>query len=144
MKKTIKIIILLIMFISIIYENAVFAYTSEDGVGTIIEGTVTDGWGYWLQDGNTHMDIDIELGKSGAEESSKQMTERLLGWLQVIGSIISVIALLIIGFRYMFSSLEEKAQMKGVLIYYVVGAVLVFATSNLLSIVYKVITGLSV
>ena len=55
------------------------------------------------------------------------------------GSVISVIALLIIGFRYMMSSLEDRAAMKGVMIYYIIGAVLVFATSNVLSIVYNVI-----
>ena len=56
-----------------------------------------------------------------------------------MGSILSVAALMIIGFRYMLSSLEEKAAMKGILIYYVVGCVLVFATSNILSIVYDII-----
>jgi len=127
MKKMIK--VLLIMFILIFIVNN-YAYA---GFG-FFEGIYGDG--------DTHMDIDIELGKSGAESSSKQITERILGTLQVIGSVVAVIALIIIGFRYMFSSLEEKAQMKGVLIYYVVGAALVFATSNLLSVVYKVISGI--
>ena len=66
----------------------------------------------------------------------------MLGTVQVVGSIISVIALIIIGIRYMISSVEEKANLKGVLIYYIIGAVLVFATSNILSIVYKVLNNL--
>ena len=108
------------------------------------EEIVTEGlWGWMLQDDDITMDTDIKIGNSGAEESSKEITERLLGIVQVIGSVVSVIALLIIGFRYMFSSLEEKANMKGILIYYVIGAVLVFATSNVLSVVYKVITSLN-
>ena len=101
----------------------------------------TEGFGYFLHD-NTKINIDIELGKSGAEQASKEMTGRILGWIQLIGTVASVIALAVIGFRYMISSVEEKAEMKDVLIYYIVGAFLVFATSNLLSVVYNVLNGL--
>ena len=88
------------------------------------------------------IDTDITIGGTSAISSSKVMTARLLGIVQVIGSIISVIALIIIGIRYMISSVEERASMKGVLVYYIVGAVLVFATTNILSIAYKAISGL--
>lgn len=88
------------------------------------------------------IDTNITIGGTTAINSSETMTERLLGVVQVIGSVVSVLALVILGIRYMFSSLEEKAQMKGVLIYYVVGAILVFATSNILSAAYKAIWGL--
>lgn len=116
---------------------------SDDTAADAVAGVISDGWGYFMQD-DTHMDININWGQSGAESTSKTITEKLLGVFQAIGSVISVIALVIIGFRYMFSSLEEKAQMKGVLIYYVIGAVLVFATSNILSIVYNAIKGVSI
>lgn len=89
--------------------------------------------------GYTGIDTDISIGDSDAVSASKPMTERILGRVQVIGTIISVMALVIIGIRYMSSSVEEKADMKGVLIYYVIGAVLVFATVNLLSIAYEMI-----
>lgn len=88
------------------------------------------------------MDTNITIGGSGAQKSSLGITKRMLGIVQTIGSIISVVALIIIGIRYMFSSVEDKASMKGVLIYYVVGAVLVFATSNILGIAYDIISGL--
>ena len=141
LKKLNIIIIFLIIFLSIAQVN-VFATPKDDSTGEKIWGTFTDGWGYWLQE-ESDMDIDIQLGQSGAESSSVKFTERILGYIQAIGSVISVIALLIIGVRYMFSSIEEKAQMKGILIYYVIGATLVFAASNLLGVVYKLLNGLS-
>ncbi len=91
---------------------------------------------------NQTINTNITIGGTTAIRSSEGMTRRLLGIVQAIGSVISVLALVIIGIRYMFSSLEERAQMKGVLIYYVIGAILVFATSSLLGAVYKAIWGL--
>lgn len=88
------------------------------------------------------IDTDYKLGTTGAEHASDDMISRILGYIQAIGSIISVVALLIIGFRYMFSSIDEQAKVKEVLIYYVIGAILVFATSNIVGILYDVISGI--
>ena len=85
------------------------------------------------------INTDIEIGDTGAIDSSVDITESIVGTLQMAGSVISIIALIIIGMRYMFSSIEEKAQMKGVLGYYIAGCVLSFATSNLLSFAYNII-----
>lgn len=58
--------------------------------------------------------------------------------LQYVGSIASVICIIVIGIRYMMGSVEEKAQYKKTLMPYLIGAALVFATTNILSIVYNV------
>lgn len=146
MKKTNIIVkILLILIVSmLIVPNNIFAKKSDgDKIDEQIEGTITQGFGYRMQKDGT-MDTDISIGNNkDAINSSKGFTEKILGYVQAIGSVISVVALLIIGIRYMVSSLEEKAQMKGLIIYYVIGAVLVFATSNLLSVAYKVINGIT-
>lgn len=89
------------------------------------------------------IDTDVEIGKTNAIHSSESMITKLVGSLQVVGTVVSVIALLIIGLRYMFSSLEEKAEMKGVIGYYILGAVLVFATSTVLGLVYNVISNIN-
>ena len=85
------------------------------------------------------INTDIDIGNTAAIKSSVDITERIVRTLQTAGTVISIIALIIIGMRYMFSSVEEKAQMKGVLGYYIAGCVLVFATSNVLSFAYNVI-----
>lgn len=84
------------------------------------------------------MDTSINISSTAAG-SSKEMTKRILGMVQAIGSVVSVVALVIIGIRYMISSVEEKANMKGVLVYYIVGAVLVFATSNILGVAWDLL-----
>lgn len=85
------------------------------------------------------IDTDFELGTTSGIHENDDIIGNIVGKLQVIGSVLSVIALCVIGIRYMLSSLEEKAEMKGVIIYYVIGAVLIFATSNILSVVYNAI-----
>lgn len=88
------------------------------------------------------IDTNISIGKTNAINSSKEYTKKILGTVQVIGSIVSVVALCIIGMRYMISSVEEKAELKGVLLYYIIGAVLVFATTTIVSVAYNVISNL--
>ena len=84
----------------------------------------------------------MHIGQTNAINSSREMTESILGTFQVLGSVVSVIALIIIGMRYVFSSLEEKAQMKGVIGYYITGCVLVFATSNVVGGAWNVLDGI--
>lgn len=84
------------------------------------------------------MDTSVTLNTKEAGSTNK-ITSQILGTVQVIGSIISVMALVIIGIRYMMSSVEEKANIKGILVYYVVGAVLVFATSNVLGVAWDLL-----
>ena len=88
------------------------------------------------------IDTNVNIGETDAINSSDSMISEFVGVFQVIGAVISILALVIIGIRYMLSSLEEKAKMKGILVYYIIGAILVFATSSVLSIAYNVMTNL--
>ena len=85
------------------------------------------------------IDTELQVGNTAAAQTSVGMTERIVGTLQVAGTIISVISLIIIGMRYMLSSVKERAQIKGVLTYWIIGAVLVLCTSNVLAVVYDVV-----
>lgn len=67
---------------------------------------------------------------------------KILGLIQVAGTGIAVIMLLVIGVKYILASVQEKAQLKETLVPYVIGAILLFGGSNLLSIVYKFIKSL--
>ncbi len=84
------------------------------------------------------INTNVVIGNTSAASSSVVMTNNIVGTLQVLGTIISVAALIIIGIRYMISSVDDKAQLKGVIPYYVAGAVLVFATSNILALAHSV------
>lgn len=81
------------------------------------------------------------IGDSDKED--KKLTEignKIIGPIQVVGSLVSVIAIIIIGIKYMLGSIEEKAQYKEILGPYFLGAIMVFGITNLLSIVYNIAT----
>lgn len=82
-----------------------------------------------------------QYGQVQGEDSYANFSNKVgvfLTIFQVIGSITSVICIIVIGVRYMMGSVEEKAQYKKTLMPYLIGAVLIFATTNVLSIVYNV------
>lgn len=72
----------------------------------------------------------------------KNMGNTIIGIVQFVGTFTSVIALIVIGIKYMTGSIEEKAEYKKTMVPYVIGAILVFATTNLLGIVNSVTGGL--
>lgn len=59
----------------------------------------------------------------------------IIGGIQLIGSIISVIVLILLGIKYMTGSVEEKAEYKQTMIPYLIGAIMLFAITNLLAII---------
>ena len=60
---------------------------------------------------------------------------KILGIVQSVGTSISVIMLTIIGIIYVTSSPDKKAELKQRLIIFTIGAILLFAASNIMSIV---------
>ena len=66
------------------------------------------------------------------EQKLKNIGNKIIGTIQVIGSVVSVVAIMIIGIRYMAGSIEEKAQYKETLGPYFIGAVLVFGIITVL------------
>ena len=65
----------------------------------------------------------------------------IIGVVQVIGSISSVIALILIGIKYVMGSVEEKAEYKQTLKPYLIGAIMVFGITNLLGIIQSIVIG---
>ena len=63
--------------------------------------------------------------------------KRIIGMVQAIGSILSVVVLVILGIKYMMGSAEEKAEYKKTFIPYLIGAILIFAASNLAGMIYN-------
>ena len=54
-----------------------------------------------------------------------------------VGSIASVIVLVVLGIKYMMGSAEEKAEYKKTLLPYIIGAVFVFAASTIASVIFN-------
>lgn len=62
----------------------------------------------------------------------------ILGGINVVGVIVSVVTLMIVGIKYMFGSVEEKAEYKKTMTMYLIGAVLVFSITTIPNILYKI------
>lgn len=59
--------------------------------------------------------------------------------ITTIGSILSVIVLIILGLKYMMGSVEEKAEYKKTMMPYVIGATILFGASTFASVIYNVV-----
>lgn len=60
----------------------------------------------------------------------------IVGILQTVGIVLSVVVLIVLGIKYMMGSAEEKAEYKKTMIPYLIGAILIFAATNLASMIY--------
>jgi len=67
----------------------------------------------------------------------------IVGILQTVGIVLSVVVLIVLGIKYMMGSAEEKAEYKKTMMPYLVGAALIFAASALAQVVFKFFTGIS-
>ena len=80
---------------------------------------------------------------TGANEIST-VGKSLVGILQTVGIVLSVVVLIILGIKYMMGSAEEKADYKKSMIPYIVGAALIFAASAFAQVIFQFFTGISV
>ena len=67
----------------------------------------------------------------------KNKGNKIIGAVQFVGSFVSVIALVIMGIKYMLGSVEEKAEYKKTMMPYIIGAALVFAASAIAGMIYS-------
>ena len=68
--------------------------------------------------------------------SVKSLGQQILAIVQLVGSIAAVVVLVVLGIKYMMGSAEEKAEYKKTMIPYIIGAVLIFAASNVAGMIY--------
>ena len=64
----------------------------------------------------------------------------IIAAFQVLGTITAVVALMVIGLRYMLGSTEERANYKETMLPYLIGAIMVFTIPNLLRILYDLVS----
>ena len=83
------------------------------------------------------IDVDDYKPSNLTEDTETiNFANNIIGLFQALGSIVSVLALVLIGIKYMMGSVEEKAEYKQTMIYYIIGAILVFAISNISAVIY--------
>jgi len=117
MKKEEKILIVLINIILILFL-----------ISNVVFGTLID-------------EFEKSIDTSGAGEL-KDTGETILGVIQVIGTITAVAMLMILGVKYMMGSADQKAEYRKSMLPYFIGAILIFAASNLADTIYGWAKGL--
>lgn len=80
---------------------------------------------------------DVEIG--GLQDLGK----KIVATVQTIGVVVAVVILLVLGIKYMMGSAEEKADYKKSMIPYIVGAILIFASTTIVNIVYNMAMALN-
>lgn len=75
---------------------------------------------------------------SGADKFF-DFSNRVIGTIQVFGSISSVVALVLLGIKYVIGSAEEKAEYKQTMKPYLIGAIMVFTMTNILGIIQEIV-----
>lgn len=68
------------------------------------------------------------------------MGNTIIGVIQLVGSFISLIIFMIIGIKYMFGSVEEKAEYKETFKPYLIGALMLFGITNILGIISDIVS----
>lgn len=76
------------------------------------------------------------------EEDANVITERansIIGVFITVGVVIAAVTLTILGIKYMMGSVEEKAEYKKSMIPYLIGSILLFATSTIVGIIANIV-----
>ena len=87
-------------------------------------------------------DLDKYKGSSTNSDKFKSKVNNLLIIVKTVGIILSVIALAIIGIKYMIGSIEERAEYKKTMIPYLVGVFLVFSVTTIPQLIYSIVNDL--
>ena len=78
-------------------------------------------------------------GSGATTDVSKinDLGQNVISIVATVGSIISVVVLVVLGIKYMMGSAEEKAEYKKTLLPYIIGAALVFAASTVATVIFN-------
>ena len=85
-------------------------------------------------------EIKGDTSVKGTQEI-QNVGQSIVGILQTVGIVLSVIVLIVLGIKYMMGSAEEKAEYKKTMIPYLVGALLIFGASAIAKVVVSVTAG---
>lgn len=83
-------------------------------------------------------DLDDYKGTNPGSEKLKSKANIIFSYLRTIGIVVSVVALIVIGIKYMMGSVEEKATYKQTLLPYLIGSILLFTGSLIPQLIYDI------
>ena len=78
-------------------------------------------------------------GSGGDTSVIIDKANQIIGTIATVGVVISVITIAILGIKFMLGSVEEKAEYKKSMIPYIIGCVLLFASSSIIVVLTKLL-----
>ena len=101
---------------------------------------------YSAQMGQLITDSDNAFGatEGEAEQTVRSVVVTIIGVAKIVGVCIAVVMLLAIAMKYMSAAPGKKAEIKKSAVVYVVGAIVLFAVTGLLTIIEKFATVITV
>ncbi|MCI8759949.1 MAG: hypothetical protein HFJ34_02295 [Clostridia bacterium] len=138
-KKIKKLVIIIIVTLTIININVVCykiygangaATSATGGVGDVIKNVIDS----TKENPTVNPDYYDPVNYDQAQNAGKlaNIGNEIIGFLQIIGMIVSVAVLAILGIKYMMGSVEEKAEYKKTMQPYLIGAIMVFSITSIL------------
>ena len=88
-------------------------------------------------------DLDNYQKDPSSPGKLKDKAEVVLGIIKTVGIVGSVVALIVMGIRYMLGSIEQKTQYKETMKPYLIGCLLVFSGSFLPELIYQIVKGIN-
>ncbi len=81
---------------------------------------------------------DMANGSGNQPKEVLNLGKTIVSIMQTVGIVVAVVVLLVLGIKYMMGSAEEKAEYKKTMIPYLVGAILIFASTTIVNVVYNI------
>lgn len=82
-------------------------------------------------------DLGNYKGNPKTPDTLSERVGKVLGIIRTIGTVVSVVMLIVIGIRFMLGSVEEKAEYKQSLKPYIIGALLLFTGTQIPQLIYE-------
>lgn len=127
MHKRIKINKIFVIFITIVFILSISTIANADLAEEIVDRSSVD-----------------TSGKIAGASDLFILGNKILSILQFIGGGVAVIATLLLAIRYMYSSPDDKAEIKRKLIPYIIGGVMIFGVTNLIQLAAQFVSDLGI
>ncbi len=132
MKKIVSMLLIILLLMSVLCTNQVFASKGSGGgtgSGTGIDGIITSMSGVSSAPDNA--------GTSG----TTKVINNIIGIMQIVGTGISLIVISLLGIKYILASPSDKADVKKNIMPILIGCVLLFAAVNIAGIIENFTSG---
>lgn len=133
MKKNIVKVLSLVLVIVLCFSFAAVFGSSNGGFNDGSNGG---------SNGGSNDGVKIPTGATVTAKGLDSLGGIIIGVLQTVAGIVAVSVLIFVGIKYLLASPGEKANIKGSLIPYVIGAILIFAAVPILGIIKQFTSGL--